>query len=376
MSPQAKCLGIIVNPVAGMGGRVGLKGSDGAETLRRARELGATPSAPERAREALDALAGAGVDPELLSYPGEMGEEAARQAGFRPRVLGRIDPGRTTAEDTCRAAADMLAAGADLLLFAGGDGTARDVYRAVGRRLPVVGIPAGVKIHSGVYAVHPTAAGHLAALFLEGRVKHCREQEVMDIDEEAFRQGRVAARLYGYLRVPHERRMTQGAKAASIGDGHERAAMASIAEEVVRRMQADRFYVIGSGTTPQAILERLGLDSTLLGVDLVLDGRLAGKDLNEQGLLAALGQRPATIIVTPIGGQGYLFGRGNQQISPRVIRRAGLENILVVSTQSKLRSLNRRPLRVDTGDRSLDRGLQGYIRVVTGLREERVYRVA
>ncbi len=375
MSPQAKRLGFIVNPVAGMGGRVGLKGSDGEEILRRARQLGASPSAPGRAREALEELAEAGVELELLTYPGEMGEEVARQAGFQPHVLGRIDSGQTTAEDTLRAACDMQAAGADLLLFAGGDGTARDVYRAVGRGLPVVGIPAGVKIHSGVYAVHPRAAGRLSALFLEGRIKHCHDQEVMDIDEEAFRQGRVAARLYGYLQVPRERRLTQGAKAASAGGGHEESAMASIAEEVARRMQAGRLYLVGSGTTPQAILQRLGLEGTLLGVDLVLDGRLIGMDLNEQEMLATLGPQPAAVIVTPIGGQGYLFGRGNQQISPRVIRRVGLENILVVATPAKLSSLHRWPLRVDTGDRTLDRALQGYVRVVTGLREERVYRV-
>ena len=358
-----------------MGGRVGLKGSDGAETIRRARELGATPSAPGRTVEALRGLAPVAKQIELITYPEKMGEREARDAGFEPRVIGRIRPGRTTAEDTIRAGKEMAALELHLLLFAGGDGTARDIYEAVGLEIPVVGIPAGVKIHSGVYAINPIRAANLTEMYLRGQVRSLKEVEVMDIEEEAFRQGRVSARLYGYLKVPLERRFTQGSKAASARGEHEIMAMEAIAEQVVERMEKDYLYIIGSGTTTRAIMQRLGLKNTLLGIDAVRNGELVGMDLNESQLLDLIQNKRAKIIVTPIGGQGYIFGRGNQQLSAKVIQRVGIENIIVVATQSKLNSLERKPLLVDTDDQNVDNMLRGYRRVVTGYREEMVYKV-
>ena len=376
MKLNPKKVGLIVNPIAGMGGRVGLKGSDGEETLRRARQLGAEPTAPGRVVQALAGLKPLADQIELITFPAEMGEIEARQAGFVPRVIGHIQPDRTTAEDTRRAGRKMAAMAVDLLLFAGGDGTARDVYEAVGLNIPVIGIPAGVKIHSGVYATNPTRAALLAALYLRGQVKALGELEVMDIDEEAFREGRVCARLYGYLKVPLDRRFTQGAKAASAKGEHETLAMQSIAEQVVETMAADCLYIIGSGTTPRAIMERLNLKNTLLGVDAVIKGKLLASDLNEARLLEIIDNKKARIIVTPIGGQGYLFGRGNQQLSPAVIKKVRVDNIMVVATHNKLNSLSRRPLLVDTGDSEVDKMLAGYVKIVTGYREERVYRIA
>lgn len=370
-----KRVGLIVNPVAGMGGRVGLKGSDGAETLRRARELGAIPSAPGRTVEALKSLASVANQIELITYPEEMGEREARDAGFEPIVIGRIRPGRTTAEDTIRAGKEMIALELHLLLFAGGDGTARDIYEAVGLEITVVGIPAGVKIHSGVYAINPIRAANLTEMYLRGQIRSLKEVEVMDIDEEAFREGRVSARLYGYLKVPLERRFTQGSKAASARGEHEIMAMKAIAEQVVERMEKDYLYIIGSGTTPRAIMQQLGLKNTLLGIDAVQNGELVGMDLNERQLLDLIHNKRAKIIVTPIGGQGYIFGRGNQQLSPKVIQGVGINNIILVATQSKLNSLKRKPMLVDTGDQKVDDMLRGYRKVVTGYREEMVYKV-
>jgi predicted polyphosphate/ATP-dependent NAD kinase len=370
-----KKVGLIVNPIAGMGGRVGLKGSDGLEILRRARELGAKPSAPGRAVEALRGLAPLAKQIELIAYPAEMGESEACQAGFNPTVIGQIQPGATTAEDTRRAGLAMAAMGVDLLLFAGGDGTARDVYQAIGLRVPAIGIPAGVKIHSGVFATNPDQAAHLAVMYLRGQIQALAELEVMDIDEEAFRQGRVSARLYGYLKVPLERRFTQGAKAASVKSEHEALAMQSIAEQVVATMEADCLYIVGSGTTPREIMNRLGLPNTLLGVDAVLNKKLVALDLNEAQLLKLIDEKKSRIIVTPIGGQGYLFGRGNQQLSPEVIKEVGAGHIIVVATRRKLNSLQRRPLLVDTGDKEVDQMLRGYVRVVTGFKEEMVYKI-
>jgi predicted polyphosphate/ATP-dependent NAD kinase len=238
-----------------------------------------------------------------------------------------------------------------------------------------LGIPAGVKIHSAVYATSPRSAGELALLYLQGRVEGLREAEVMDIDEEAFRQGALAARLYGYLKVPYRMSLVQSQKVPSAGEG---AALAAIAEDVAEKMEDGVLYLIGPGTTTRAIAEELGLEKTLLGVDVVLDRALIASDTNESELLALLddhGEHPARIIVTPIGGQGYLFGRGNQQISPRVIEKVGRENVLVVSTPDKLYALGSQPLLVDTGDRVVDEMLSGYIMVVTGYNERAVRKV-
>jgi predicted polyphosphate/ATP-dependent NAD kinase len=370
---REKKLGLIVNPLAGIGGRVGLKGSDGAAIQRRALALGAEPEAEVRTAEALERLTPLKETLELITYPAEMGEEIARACGWAPTVIGSIMPGRTTAEDTRRAAAAMLGLGVDLLLFAGGDGTARDVYGAVGESVPALGIPAGVKIHSAVFGASPWGAGELALGYLQGRVRALHSAEVMDIDEEAYRRGEMAARLHGYLRIPYRRGLLQGAKSAS--PPGETASLHGIAAEVVGGMKAGWHYVLGPGTTTRAITDRLGLEKTLLGVDVVQDGRLVAADVNEAGLLALLGHYGAQIVVTPIGGQGYLFGRGNQQISWRVIVRVGPENILTVSTPGKLYSLGGRPLWVDTGNRSMDEALRGYVKVITGYREQVVYRV-
>ena len=368
-------LGLIVNPIAGIGGRVGLKGSDGVEIQKRALELGAVPRASSRAVEALERLKEVeGLA--ILTYPGQMGEDAARACSFEPAVIGTITPGQTTAQDTQDAASEMQRQGVDLLLFAGGDGTARDIYLAVGTSLAVLGIPAGVKIHSAVYATHPRSAGQLAALYLQGRVSGLREVEVMDIDEEAFRQNQLSVRLYGYLKIPFRTSLVQSQKMPSTGEA---SALAAIAEDVVTRMEEDVLYLIGPGTTTRAIAEEMELDKTLLGVDAVLNRELVARDASESQLLALLdehGDNRIRIVVTPIGGQGYLFGRGNQQISPRVIERVGRERIIVVSTPEKLYALGSQPLLVDTGSRSVDQMLTGYLAVVTGYNERAVRKVS
>jgi predicted polyphosphate/ATP-dependent NAD kinase len=267
----------------------------------------------------------------------------------------------------------------DLLLFAGGDGTARDIYEAVGLDLPVLGIPAGVKIHSAVYATSPRSAGDLAALYLQGQVEGLREAEVMDIDEEAFRQGALSAMLHGYMKIPYRTGLVQSQKVPSIGEA---AACCAIAADLVEKMGAAGdgiLYIIGPGTTTRAIAEELGLEKTLLGVDVFLNRRVVARDANEAVLLALLhehGQGKSKIIVTPIGGQGYLFGRGNQQISSRVIQQVGRENIIVVSTPDKLHALGSQPLLADTGDRTVDEMLSGYFMVMTGYNERAVRRVS
>jgi len=383
-------LGLIVNPVAGVGGRVGLKGSDGRDILVRALELGAQRESPQRAAAALRRLGRLRNEVTVLAFPGEMGADEARAAELAVEELepsvrhGLIEAGgqsftATTAEDTEEAARRMVDAGAALILFAGGDGTARNIFNAVGDRVPVVGIPAGVKIHSAVYANTPANAGDLAALFLaaEGGFR-IREAEVMDIDEDAFRHDRVAARLYGYLRVPYERQLIQSAKAGS--QPSDEALAIGIGNDVVHAMEPGVLYLIGAGTTTRAIMRLLDLPHTLLGVDAVRDRRLVATDIGEAGALelveaASLNGGRAHIVVSVIGGQGHVFGRGNQQLSPRVIRAVGTGNITVVATQFKLLSLDGAPLRLDTGDEDLDRELAGWTKVVTGHGQRTMYRV-
>jgi len=363
-------LGLVVNPIAGIGGRVGLKGSDGVEIQKKALELGAVPQSLNRAVQALERVTLIKDDLKIVTYPTKMGEDAAKKCGFAPIVIGSIKKDETTAEDTMNAAEEMLRLDVDLLLFAGGDGTARDIYNAIGEEILVLGIPAGVKVHSAVFAVNSRSAGDLAVLYFQ---KRCgiREAEVMDVDEEAFRQGIVSAKLYGYLRIPFEKRLIQGVKTPSSGGD-----MEAIACEVVDRMKGNYLYVIGPGTTTRAIASKLGLNKTLVGVDVVSKGKLVSIDVNEVQLLKLLRKRNAKIIITPIGGQGYIFGRGNQQISPEVIKKVGKNNIIVVATPEKINSLRGRPFLVDTGDRAVDRMLSGYIRVITGYNEEIVYKTS
>ena len=400
-------LGLIVNPFAGVGGRVGLKGSDGTAIVREALERGAARDAPRRARLALERLVRVRDRIEIVTWPGEMGEDEARAAGFEPTVVGSLS-GRphalealgeaashgedflvTSGADTEQATRDLVTAGVELLLFAGGDGTARNVCHALGgdsgapassvHTIPALGIPAGVKIHSAVYANTPAAAGDLAAQFLVERPQavRLREAEVMDIDEAAFREDRVSARLYGYLHTPFERTLVQGAKAGGVaGDA---VALQAIAHEIMNAMQPGVLYLLGPGTTVRAVATELGLPKTLLGVDAVRDRALVASDLGESDILALVEAQPpgaVRIVVTVIGGQGHIFGRGNQQFSAEVIRRVGRDNVIVAATQTKLLTLGGRPLLVDTGDPATDASLAGYIKVVTALGHHTMYKVS
>lgn len=376
---EKRNVGLIINPLAGIGGRVGLKGSDGAEIVKKAFSLGAVPEAPAKAAKALERMKGLADQIRILTWPGPMGEAAALEAGFETKVLGALQGAVTTPEDTENAAKELLAAGAQLILFAGGDGTARNVYHVIRDKVPVIGIPAGVKIHSGVYADTPVHAGDAALLYLSGSARvQVKEAEVMDIDEEAFREDRLSARLYGYMLIPNVRNLMQSAKAGSVSS--ERDTMLSIASDIVSNMERNTCYIIGPGTTTRAVMDTLGIPNTLLGVDAVLNGELIGSDLNEAGLLALLDRMeeqgvPSKIVVTVIGGQGYVFGRGNQQLSHRVIRRVGKENIVIGATESKLIALNGKPLLVDTGDADVNQMLSGYVKVITAMNRKMAYRV-
>lgn len=361
-------LGLVVNPIAGMGGPIGLKGSDGW-TASGLAGLGAVARSGERAAMAIQQLRRLDGS-EVLTAAGDMGEDAIVSAGLAPTIVYRPSRPETTSEDTRRAVRGLVREGCHLILFAGGDGTARDVFSEVGTDAVVLGIPTGVKIHSAAFARSPAAAGDVAAAFVAGDVHGTREAEVVDLDEAAYRQGVVSVRLFGYLRVPDRADSLQGSKVRSTGDDED---IDGIGRGIADGMEPGVRYVIGPGTTAKAALRALGLPYTLLGVDLVVDRRVVASDLSAAGLLAATAGRPTVLVVSPIGGQGYVFGRGNQQLSPELIRRAGRRGLVIVASPRKLASLRGRPLVVDTGDLVLDRQLAGYVRVVAGRRREIVY---
>ncbi len=375
-------VGLVVNPVAGIGGPAGLKGSDGERVQREALARGAVPQAGRRAAAAVRALLARLPDVRLVTVAGAMGEDSVRAAGGTAELVLR--PGDSTAAADTRAAVRAMA-GVDLLLFAGGDGTARDVLdalRALGGRAPaVLGVPAGVKVYSGCFATGPAAAGLVAAGHAgAGRVA---EAEVVDLDEEAYRQGLVSPRLYGTVRVPATGHRLSGRKtgSASASPG----SVEGIAREIVATMRPNVRYVLGPGATTLAVGRELGLTTTLLGVDVVEAGpspRLTGADVTEAELLGLVTGHETALVLSVIGGQGFVLGRGNQQISPRVLRAVtaggtGTGRALVVlATQQKLAALGGRPLLADTGDPEADRALAGHVRVVTGYRESTVYRIA
>lgn len=367
-----KKLGLIVNPIAGMGGRVGLKGTDRYETLDKAIKLGAKKEAPKKAVKSLKYINDNVCDLEILTYPGDMGENECKQVGIFHKLIGKLNETRTTSKDTINAALKMLEEDVDLILFAGGDGTARDIYNVIGNKKPVIGIPAGVKIHSAVFANNPLNAGKIVESFYTKKNIELVDSEVMDIDEEKFREGKVIARLFGYMKVPYEQNLVQSLKAGGIFNNE--ICLEGIADYVIDNMVEDCIYVIGSGTTTRKVLDRMNLPNTLLGVDAVKNKQLIASDANENEIYNIIKDKKFKIIVSPIGGQGYIFGRGNQQISPKILSPGGKENILIISTPEKIISLKGKPLLVDTGDEIVDNMLKGYYRVIVGYDETYVYK--
>jgi predicted polyphosphate/ATP-dependent NAD kinase len=355
-------IGVVVNPIAGMGGRVGLKGTDGK--VREARALGAEPRAPDRARRMLTVLADAREPVELLTYGDPMGESLAREAGFDPEVVGTprssetttdAPDAETTAEDTREAVRAFGEAAVDLVLFVGGDGTAVDVAETLGGTdVPMLGCPGGVKVYSSVFAVSPEDAGEIALSF-----SRTESREVLDIDEDDYREGEVHPELRAVARVPVADDL-QSSKQTGGGT------VESLAEGFADDTQSDVTYVLGPGSTVGAIKTELGFDGSPLGVDVWRDGEVLVRDATEAEILGALDDRNV-IVVSPIGGQGFVFGRGNPQLSPAVIRQCEIE---IVASRSKLDGLGQ--LRVDTDDPELDAELRGWRRVRVGRFERRL----
>ena len=362
-------VGLIVNPLAGVGGAVALRGSD--DVAQQAMALGALPRAAARATEALLALRAIHGKVSLFTGAGALGMDAALAAGWSADIVYR-GSSTTDAEDTRTLARRLSMMQVDLLLFAGGDGTARDIVDSVTEELPVLGIPAGVKMYSAVFATTPAAAGALALRFLSSTPGRTRSAEVMDLDENDLRRDRIAPVLYGYLASPEDPRLLQGGKMRSPPSDavHAQAIAASVVEE----LQPGVAYLIGPGSTTWNVKRALGGAGTLLGVDVFVDRRLREADVTASALERIVAAQPARALVTCIGGQGHIFGRGNQQFSATVMRRIGRRGVSVLATPGKLGSLAGRPFLADLEDPLARAEMTGYVEVINGYRSKAFYR--
>ncbi|AEH24212.1 ATP-NAD kinase family protein [Pyrococcus yayanosii] len=375
-------VGLIINPIAGMGGRVALKGTDGV--VEEAIKRGAKPIAGDIVRLFLSELShyDEAKDVEFITGPGPLGEDVLKEFPFRYEVIKHREISYrdvrgvripdTTAEDTKELARRMLGK-VRLIVFAGGDGTARDVFEVIGRAVPMLGIPTGVKMFSGIFALSPEDAARLLVAFLKGEAP-LELRPIIDLDEEAYRRDEVRTREFGRALTPVIESLIQGSKEPTpVDEAEEVEALAdSVAEEI---LEEDGIYFLGAGSTIKRIKDKLGIDGTLLGVDVVeVEGgnaRLLVKDATERDLLRFLPTRPK-IVVTVIGGLSFLFGRGNQQFSPAVLREIPKENIIVVASESKIRN---GIVRAYTGDPEVDGKLKGYIRVRVSPWKERVVKI-
>ena len=370
-------LGFLINPIAGMGGKVGLKGTD--DIARNAIRMGAKPIAPARAKEFLNKLKTLEFREQLkiITCPAPMGQEEVGAAGFSAEILPMKLETETTADDTKNAVRLMAKRKVDLIVFVGGDGTGRDILDAllsVKISVPVLGAPSGVKMYSGIFAVNPLDAAIVVEAFAKKEVE-LAEFEVMDTDEAVIRKDQFNVCLYGFLSGPFLPMRIQGSKQVSPETLDEHENQLAIARFIVESMDADGTYILGPGTTVKCVADLLGVEKTLLGVDLYQKNKLV-KDVNEAKLLSAIRNWQNTwIILSPIGRQGILLGRGNQQISPEIIRRVGKERIIVGATRSKLQSIEGSVLRVDTGIAEVDNMVRGYMRVITDYKEWRLVQV-
>jgi len=372
-------LGFLVNPIAGMGGKVGLKGTDGV--VKEAIARGAKQVAPKRAVEFLQGLKEnmreISVQVQILTCPRIMGEGEAKKAALPVQVLHMKIGEETTAEDTKTAVKLMMKAKVDLIVFVGGDGTAKDVFDAMREgdgEVPVLGVPSGVKMYSGVFAVNPSDAVEVVLAFVKDQAE-IAEFEIMDADETAIRGDTFSVKLHGFMKAPFLPMRIQGSKQVSPETVDEKENQTAIARFMIEEMKPEATYILGPGTTVKRFTELLSVEKTVLGVDIYRNGKII-LDVNERRILKEVKDwQNAWIILSPIGHQGILLGRGNQQISPEIIKRVGKQRIIVAATKSKLLSIDGGVLRVDAGDAEVDAILKGYIRVVTDYREWRLVSV-
>jgi predicted polyphosphate/ATP-dependent NAD kinase len=369
-------LGLLVNPYAGIGGALALKGSDGVEIREKALALGAEKKALDKTRLALEHILPIKDQLQLYVASGDMGENLAKDMGFNYSVVYQPENTQTESQDSEATAKALLAHQVDLILFAGGDGTARNVCHIVGNSVPVLGVPAGCKIHSAVYAITPAAAGRVLKQVIKGEIVSVSDAEVMDIDEALFRKGKVNARQFGEMQVPTELRYIQAVKMG--GKESDELVLADIAAHIIEIIEdnPEHLFVMGSGSTVEFVMQELGIKNTLLGVDVIKNKQLLASDVTASELLTLTTNQSCKLVLTLIGGQGHIIGRGNQQLSADFLKCLDKDNILLVATKTKISNLSGRPLIVDSGDTHVDHQLSGLISIITGYHDQVLYPIA
>ena len=375
-------LGLLVNPDAGLGGRLGLKGSDGQAEIARSR--GAQDRSGPRMRIMLDHLVA--ISKESLDgiqwylSEGRMGTDWIPPT-ISPFGIIHSSNSSTDANDTSQLVASLIDSDIDLLIYAGGDGTTRDVVAALSQygrpELPIIGVPTGVKMHSGCFASSPKAAAEVLSSWLEGNLL-LSSTEVLDLDEDLYREGKWVVRLYAEAITPASPRWMQGSKMRVEASGEEEV-IQGLAEHIRETLIDDQMMIIwGSGGTLRTIGGILGFELNTLGIDITLGTNIVASDLNEKEILAALEEHQGDVILllSPMGGQGFLIGRGNLQLSPDVLRMIGVDRVLGIVTPAKMLTL--RSLRVETGDPEMDERFskKKYLKVLQGYRTTRVLRVS
>jgi predicted polyphosphate/ATP-dependent NAD kinase len=380
LNPPKNCrvfkLGLLINPYAGIGGALALKGSDGVEIREKALAMGAQKKALDKTRIALEHIVPIKDLVQLYVAAGEMGETLAKQMGFDCSVVYQPENAQTESLDTEATAKAFLTQQVDLILFAGGDGTARNLCHVIGNSVPVLGVPAGCKIHSAVYAITPAAAGRVLEQVIQGEIVSVSDSEVMDIDEALFRQGKVNARQFGEMQVPTELRYIQAVKMG--GKESDELVLADIAAHIIEIIEdnPEHLFVMGSGSTVDFIMQELSIKNTLLGVDVIKNKQLLASDVTASKLCELTAHQNHKLVLTLIGGQGHVIGRGNQQLSANFLKQLNKENILLIATKSKISNLSGRPLIVDSGDESVDQLLSGLVSIITGYHDQVLYPIA
>jgi predicted polyphosphate/ATP-dependent NAD kinase len=373
-------IGLVINPIAGMGGTVGLKGTDGEEVLERARRLGAIPKIHERAELFLNALTSLISDIYVITPPGIMGEATCNKLKISYRSIPaekfdhHLELYETNKSDTQVAIEQFIQEKVSIIVFFGGDGTARDILKIIGQQIPCLGIPGGVKVYSSVFAADPKKGAELISRFLQGKAPLV-SSEVVDINEQAYRNDELQIRLYGYMSTPHAPMLIQGTKQSSPFTDDEKANQIAIGKTIIDEIQEDNYYIFGPGTTIRTIFELLNLKKTLLGFDIILNNHVVERDVNEKKILEIVTKHDTSLVITPIGHQGFVFGRGNLQITPKVMEKIQKENIHIVCTRSKLDSLPNGCIRTDIRDPEMDANLRGYYRVLIDYNEYRMVKM-
>jgi predicted polyphosphate/ATP-dependent NAD kinase len=373
-------IGFMINPISGMGGAVGLKGTDGEEILKHAKKLGAKPQIQDRAKLFLNALKQMAYDFILITPPGVMGEYACKVAHI-PHVLiaqnhysHELLLYSTDKTDTQKSIRVMMEQNVDLIVFMGGDGTARDIVEVIQENVPCLGIPGGVKVFSSVFAATPSQGAELIAEFLKGNTPLI-ELEVLDINEDAFRENKIEVQMYGYMKVPHIPMLIQGMKQATPFTDDERENQRAIARTIVEEMTPDAYYIFGPGSTVRSIFDELNLEKTLLGFDIVCNNQIITHDANEDQIMKIITHELVVLVITPIGRQGFVFGRGNLQITSRILKKIKKENIWIICSRSKLATLPEGCIRTDIRDPDMDKQLRGYYRVLIDYNEYKMIKM-